>query len=252
MSPPNYVSSSGNLPSSSTARLDTTPDQTNQEEFNVFVWHTHMQSCRRYFLDQGQHDPQVQALAAFVNIKLPYQRGPMLMLDSMSSWSLNNTSQSPLINIPSAVADRYENAGEVSLVPYIRRIVATAFDTPEVLEGLFGSYWQAGVGQIHEMERRNYLFACKSSNWLAVKNDYDLDDGQAIPFLKALLDPTEDEIKAAEVAWSEWLAMQDWIIGPRAYYDQHRVFVGQRDINSERSQRLHSPSRSNSGENEIN
>ena len=72
-----------------------------------------------------------------------------------------------------------------------------------------------GVRPLHELERRNYLFAAKSSSWLDVKRAYDMAGGsgseaEAVPFLKPLRDVTEAEIAKAEGAWSEWLAMQDW------------------------------------------
>lgn len=103
----------------------------------------------------------------------------------------------------------------VSLIPYIRRLVAMAFDTPAVLHGFFGDDWQDGIGRLHEQERRNFLFASKSDTWLAVKSSYDMGDGQTIPFIKPLTNVDEREIVAAETTWSEWLAHQDWMLGPR-------------------------------------
>lgn len=103
-----------------------------------------------------------------------------------------------------------------TLVPYIRRLVATGLDTPAVLHGFFGDDWREGIGRIHETERRNYLFAAKSDNWLKVKTDYDMGEDQTIPFLRPLLNVSEEEIVSAETTWSEWLAMQDWMLGPRA------------------------------------
>lgn len=106
--------------------------------------------------------------------------------------------------------------GSVALVPYVRRLVATGFDTPAVLHAFFGDDWSEGVGTIHETERRNYLFAAKSDSWLRVKANYDMEDGQSVPFLRPLQRVTEVEIVSAESNWSEWLAMQDWMLGPRA------------------------------------
>ncbi|ROW06054.1 hypothetical protein VMCG_04711 [Cytospora schulzeri] len=74
----------------------------------------------------------------------------------------------------------------VTLTPYIRRLVATGFDVPSILHGFFGDDWAAGIGPLHEAERRNYLFAAKSDNWLKVKASYDMDAEQIIPFLKPL------------------------------------------------------------------
>jgi hypothetical protein len=104
----------------------------------------------------------------------------------------------------------------VTLNPYIRRLVATGFDFPAVLHGFFGDDWAAGLGHLHEVERRNYLFAAKSASWLDVKSHYDMGDEQSIPFLRPLQNVTEKEIVNAESSWSEWLAMQDWMVGPRS------------------------------------
>lgn len=119
----------------------------------------------------------------------------------------------------------------VTLVPYIRRLVATGFDFPGMLHGLFGDGWAEGVGPLHKIERRNYLFAAKSASWLDVKSQYDMSDGQGIPFLKPLQNVTELEIVEAEAHWSHWLEMQDWMLGPRALEAQRgpRVVVKTED-----------------------
>lgn len=156
----------------------------------------------RYFLNDAQHSGPVQAVAAFVNMKLPYQKREDRLGATFDQQPANsNPATDPHI---------------VLLVPYIRRLVVTAFDSPAVLHGFFGDDWFAGIGGIHEAERRNYLFAAKSDAWLSVKRSYDMDDGQAVPFLRPLRDVTVAEIEAAESGWSEWLAMQDWMLGPRA------------------------------------
>ena len=103
----------------------------------------------------------------------------------------------------------------VTVLPYIRRLVATGFDYPAVLHGFFGDDWPTGIGPLHEQERRNYLFAAKSDTWLTVKAAYDMGEEQSIPFLRPLQNVTEKEIVGAEASWSEWLAMQDWMLGPR-------------------------------------
>ena len=110
---------------------------------------------------------------------------------------------------------------QAALIPYIRRLIATGYDTPAVLHGFFGDDWAGGIGPFREIERRNYLFAAKSENWLKVKAAYDMGQDQMVPFLKPLQSVTEKEIVAAEVTWSEWLAMQDWMLGPRAPSDVH-------------------------------
>ncbi|KAI1438532.1 hypothetical protein GGR50DRAFT_365326 [Xylaria sp. CBS 124048] len=177
-------------------------------QFDVLSWYPKFQSCVRYFLDHAQHEGPVQATAAFINIQLPFQtlRNPI-----SSSRPAGSSSSIP----PSAAGMFAAPSQSVSLTPYIRRLVATGFDFPGVLHGFFGDDWVFGIGHLHEVERRNYLFAAKASNWLDVKSQYDMPDGQSVPFLRALQNATEHEIVAAEANWSHWLAMQDWMIGPR-------------------------------------
>lgn len=157
-----------------------------ESQFDIFEWYPSYQTCLNFFVSNAQHSNPVQAVAAFVNIKLPVQR-------------------------PAS-----EASAHVALVPYVRRLVATGFDSPTVLQAFFGDSWPDGIRPIHEAERRNYLFAAKSDTWLRVKANYDMEDGQSVPFLRPLLDAGEDEIVSAESNWSEWLAMQDWMLGPRA------------------------------------
>ena len=104
----------------------------------------------------------------------------------------------------------------MSLIPYLRRLVVTGLDFPGVLHGFFGDDWAAGVGPLHEQERRNYLFAAKSGGWASVKRDYDMLPLETVPFMRPLQGPVIAEIEAAEKSWSEWLAMEDWMVGPRA------------------------------------
>ncbi|KAL7949212.1 hypothetical protein V8C42DRAFT_241524 [Trichoderma barbatum] len=177
-----------------------------EAQFDLFDWYPNYQSCLSFFLERGQHANAVQAVAAIINIRLPFQQSPAFPrhpANSSSAPSLPPTNTS------------------VSLVPYVRRLVATGFDTIAILHGFFGDGWDAGIGAIHETERRNYLFAAKSETWLRVKASYDLEDGQSVPFLRPLQSVTEKEIQAAEASWSEWLAMQDWMLGPRAPPDGH-------------------------------
>jgi hypothetical protein len=89
-------------------------------------------------------------------------------------------------------------------------------DFPGVLHGYFGDDWAAGIGPMHEQERRNYLFAAKSGGWSGVKRDYDMGPLETVPFLRPLQNVVEDELVAAERSWSEWLALEDWMVGPRA------------------------------------
>ncbi|KAK7397670.1 hypothetical protein QQX98_012969 [Neonectria punicea] len=187
-----------------------------ESQFDIFDWYPQFQSCHRYFLDHAQYSGPVQTVGAFVNILLPFQKA------SLSSPTPPGPGLSAASGVSSASA-RATGPGsvgtQVSLIPYIRRLVVTGFDSPAVLHGFFGDDWLQGIGPVHETERRNYLFAAKSDSWLGVKAHYDMADGQTVPFLRPLQSVTEEEIQGAESNWSEWLAMQDWMLGPRAPHD---------------------------------
>lgn len=213
-------------------------------QFDIFEWHGQFQSCVRYFLDHAQHTGPVQAVAAFLNIQLPYQQSPPISSSVKSGTppanysfrpmqpsgfpgmagpgpaSMGSSSKTPASFLGGeAQQQQQQQQVSVTLTPYIRRLVATGFDIPGVLHGFFGDDWVEGVGPLHEAERRNYLFAAKSDNWAKVKASYDMDGNQMVPFLKPLQNVTEKEIVGAEASWSEWLAMQDWMLGPRAPVD---------------------------------
>ncbi|KAL2114101.1 hypothetical protein VUR80DRAFT_782 [Thermomyces stellatus] len=196
------------------------PEGIPDAQFDVIDWYPKFQSCVRYLLDHGQYNGAVQAIAAFINIQLPFQsQHPVLSSNSLVNTSLATANPAPPSHLlsGSTVPGRHPIMdASVTLVPYVRRLVATGFDFPSVLHGFFGRDWLEGVGPLHDIERRNYLFAAKSDNWLKVKASYDMGDGQFVPFLKPLQKITEEEIEAAEATWSEWLAMQDWMLGPRA------------------------------------
>ncbi|CAL5873935.1 uncharacterized protein PFLUO_LOCUS8220 [Penicillium psychrofluorescens] len=182
-----------------------------EDSFDIFEWYPRYQSCQRYFLDHAQHSVPVQALSAFLNIRLPFQRQPNPVFNSSSpSPASSSGGQTPAAGTPPP------GAPSVSLIPYIRRLVATGMDFPGVLHGFFGDDWSSGIGPLHEQERRNYLFAAKSGGWASVKKDYDIPPLETIPFLRPLQGPLDAEIEAAERSWSEWLAMEDWMVGPRA------------------------------------
>lgn len=180
-------------------------------QFDIFEWYPKYQSCQRYFLDHAQQSPQVQAVAAFVNIHLPNQR-PANSVPSAPPRS-GPPQTSPFGNQP---APQAPPSSSVSLIPYLRRLVVTGLDFPGVLHGFFGDDWATGVGPLHEQERRNYLFAAKSGGWASVKRDYDMLPLEMVPFMRPLQGPIIAEIEAAEKSWSEWLAMEDWMVGPRA------------------------------------
>ncbi|EED23690.1 conserved hypothetical protein [Talaromyces stipitatus ATCC 10500] len=180
--------------------------------FDIFEWYPRYQSCQRYFVDYAQHSVPVQALSAFLNIQLPFQK---------QSFPVFNSSTPAAGSVPSSANQTMTGslassaASSISLIPYIRRLVATGMDFPGVLHGFFGDDWTAGVGPLHEHERRNYLFAAKSGGWAAVKKDYDMGPAETVPFLRPLQGPIDSELEAAERSWSEWLAMEDWMVGPR-------------------------------------
>jgi hypothetical protein len=200
----------------------------NQEaKFDIINWYPQYQSCVQYFVEVSQHSYACQALAAFVNIRLPYQRaagGGSAIPNPAAQFrpAFPSGSASPATTFPppppgsSHSAPQQQQYAWVSLHPYIRRLVATGFDVPAILHGWFGDYWKGGIGPLHEQERRNYLFAAKSGGWAAVKRDYDDVSDEAIPYLKPLGRVDDEEIEAAEGSWSKWLAMEDWMLGSRA------------------------------------
>ncbi|OAX77113.1 hypothetical protein ACJ72_08592, partial [Emergomyces africanus] len=192
------------------AGLSKASHRADDPQFDIFEWYPHYQTCQRYFLDHAQYSIPVQALSSFLNIHLPFQRQPNPVFNS-------STNVPPLDSqLPSPSPNETCGPPAVSLVPYIRRLVATGMDFPGVLHGFFGDDWVAGVGHLHEQERRNYLFAAKSGGWASVKQDYDMAPLETIPFLRPLQGSADAEIEAAEKRWSEWLAMEDWMVGPRA------------------------------------
>ncbi|KAK4250228.1 hypothetical protein C7999DRAFT_38741 [Corynascus novoguineensis] len=270
------------------------------DQFDIFDWYPYFQSCVRYFLEHAQYDGPIQALAAFINIQLPFQRAQNALLRAPPTSGVPGGPGGAGIQPPgfggrlspaagggAAAAPGYPpqprhhyphprhhhhphhhhhhpypSYQHVSLHPYIRRLVATGFDQPAVLHGFFGDDWELGVRPLHEQERRNYLFAAKSGSWLEVKRAYDMPSSsggceggpvffsssssampppsspaaagsssppsssslavaagpadETVPFLRPLRNVTEAEIVAAEAGWSEWLAMQDWMLGPRS------------------------------------
>ncbi|KAK2748759.1 hypothetical protein FQN57_000340 [Myotisia sp. PD_48] len=200
------MSLDSNLPFDSAARagLSEAAQHPQDTNFDIFEWYPRYQSCQRYFLDHAQHSMPVQALASFLNIHLPFQRHPNPVWSSSAESGIPEGSR-PLTSGPPGV----------SLIPYVRRLVATGMDFPGVLHGFFGDDWAVGVGSLHEQERHNFFFAAKSGGWASVKRDYDILPLETVPFLRPLQGPAGAEIEAAEKSWSEWLAMEDWMIGPR-------------------------------------
>ncbi|PGH22910.1 hypothetical protein AJ80_02959 [Polytolypa hystricis UAMH7299] len=197
--------------SATMAGLSDAPHRADDTHFDIFDWYPRYQSCQRYFLDHAQHSVPVQALSSFLNIHLPFQRQPNPVFNSSTNASAMRSQGGvsdppPPPNMPPSV----------SLIPYLRRLVATGMDFPGVLHGFFGDDWVAGIGPLHEQERRNFFFSAKSGGWAGVKKDYDILPLETVPFLRPLQGPVDSEIEIAEKSWSEWLAMEDWMIGPRA------------------------------------
>lgn len=202
------------------------PPITTAPEFDILDWHPAYQSCQRYFLDHAQHEPGTQALCALINIRLPHQWriNPIYTSNPASQVPGSNGQQSSssTFNLNSwPPSNRNGSQSQtppvfVSLIPYVRRLVITGFDKPGVLHGLFGDLWQAGISPLQECERRNYLFAAKHGGWRSCKKQYDLNEEETVPFLKPLQSVKQEELEAADKSWSSWLAMEDWMIGPRA------------------------------------
>ncbi|KAF1814490.1 hypothetical protein P152DRAFT_465329 [Eremomyces bilateralis CBS 781.70] len=191
--------------------------------FEIFEWYPAYQSCLKFFLNNAQHEYHVQAVAAFVNICLPFQWAPDPVVNysaaSPTAQTASGTSQPPHANPwtqQSAPFQPGRSSHFVSLIPYIKRLVVTAFDQDAILHGFFGDDWRKGIGPLHESERRNYMFAAKSVGWARVKQHYDMSPRESLPFIKPLQNVELTEIEAAERSWSGWLAFEDWMIGERA------------------------------------
>ncbi|KAL4740359.1 hypothetical protein BDV11DRAFT_100600 [Aspergillus similis] len=191
--------------------LSELPQNANGENFDILEWYPHYQNCQRYFLDHAQHSSPVQAVSAYVNILLPFQRQPHPVFNATAGPPSSRDAELTL-GSPSTS----NTPPPVSLLPYIRRLVATGMDYPGMLHGFFGDDWQSGIGPLHETERCNYLLAARSGGWAVVKSGYDISPHETIPFLRPLQGPLEEEFVTAYRSWSEWLLLRDWEIGPRA------------------------------------
>lgn len=212
------------------------PPLTNDPSFDILEWHPAYQSCQRFFLDHAQHEQATQALCALINIRLPFQYRHSAITSSDSSQSAHDrpSSSQPSysfnfprpgsVNLPSPGRSR-ENGSHpthiyASLVPYIRRLIVTGFDKAPILHGFFGDDYIRGIMPHLDCERRNYLFAAKHGGWRTCKKQYDVGSGtgedETVPFMKPLDEAKIEELTAAEKAWSGWLEMEDWMLGPRA------------------------------------
>ncbi|KAM0715380.1 hypothetical protein Q7P37_008878 [Cladosporium fusiforme] len=234
------------------------PTLTSDPNFDIIDWHPAYQSCQRYFLDHAQHEPGTQALCALINIRLPFQ----WLATPIHSSTPPNTTPSPAhsnsqfnfphysrsgpngINSPShSTASNSQHTQQpptfVSLIPYIRRLIITGFDKPPILHGFFGDDYARGISPHLDCERRNYLFAAKHGGWRTCKKHYDAGSGggadECTPFMKPLDEAKVEEITAAEKAWSQWMAMEDWMVGPRAPEDGENAFQGSSQGSTARS-----------------
>jgi len=209
--------------------------------FDILDWYPAYESCQRFFLNHAQHEPATQAVCALVNIRLPYQ----WLSHPVTTWAAHSPAasslQSPRHGVPafasssssayypshdplnpsrSSTARPSTSRNFVSPVPYIRRLVVTGFDKPAILHGFFGDDFRRGVMPHVECERRNYLFMAKHGGWRSCKRQYDVGSGyggdETVPFMKPLDEVDAGELAAADRAWSNWLAMEDWMLGPRA------------------------------------
>ena len=193
--------------------------------FDIVSWYPAHQSCVRYFINHAQHGGLVQSVAAFINIRLPFQWTSNPITSVPINHAAGNTTPSSNY-FPSAqygMPQRSPTAHGpshalpfISLIPYIRRLIVTGFDTDPIMHGFFGSDWQKGISPLQEIERRNYMFVTKSVGWAKVKDQYDMLPDETVPFMRPLQRVTLPEIEKSEKAWSDWLAMEDWMVGPRA------------------------------------
>ncbi|KXL48931.1 hypothetical protein M433DRAFT_149041 [Acidomyces richmondensis BFW] len=227
--PPPYLDGSNDSPE----RM--APPMAHDPDFDILEWFPAYQSCQRYFLDHAQYEPATQALCALINIRLPFQWLPHPVTASQaalatqpaptgSNFAFNAFPRLGGSNMSSPNRSR-QGVNQtppvfVSLIPYIRRLVVTAFDKLPILHGFFGDDYIRGILPHLECERRNYLFAAKHGGWRTCKKQYDQGSGgggdESVPFMKPLDEAKMEELTAAEKAWSSWLAMEDWMVGPRA------------------------------------
>jgi hypothetical protein len=219
---PTFNARGGSFAGNASTSSGGSPGQSNASvpQFDIFEWHPAYQSCQRFFLDHAQHDNGVQAVAALINICLPFQwttnplhssSGPLPHSSGPAAYNQPWPRQGPVLNSRGQPSPAW-----VSLVPFIRRLVITGMDKEGIMHGFFGDDWKKGVGPVHECERRNYLFTAKSVGWAKVKCQYDMSPHESVPFLKPLQDVQLAEIEGAEKTWSQWLAMEDWMLGARA------------------------------------
>jgi len=209
-------------------------------DFDILEWHPKYLSCQRYFLDYAQHEPATQAVCALLNIRLPFQWLANPITSSQSQSQSSQAGSNFNFNAFARASNQGYNSPQrngaereanfASPIPYIRRLVVTGFDRAAILHGFFGDDYVKGIMPHVECERRNYLFAAKAGGWRSCKKQYDLGSGggadETLPFMKPLEEAKMEELTAAEKAWSSWLAMEDWMVGPRAPEDEDNLATG--------------------------
>lgn len=162
---------------------------------HLLDWCPHSyRSCKIYFLHTGQYSASVRGLCELINIQLPYQKATFIQ--RFLGWII-------------------EGSQTISLIPYLDRLICTGQDTDATLAEFFGDGWSRGISVLHKEQRQTYLKTAKSTDYASVKSVYDIGSQETVPHMVPLREATEEEIQTAERGWSEWLAMQDWEIGPR-------------------------------------
>jgi hypothetical protein len=147
--------------SSSSGESGNAQNASGAPQFDIFEWHPAYQSCQRYFLDHAQHDNGVQAVAALINICLPFQwttnpimnsTGPLPHSTGPGAYNMQWPRSGPVTNSRGQPVPTW-----VSLVPYIRRLVITGMDREGVMHGFFGDDWRKGVGPVHECRQERWM-----------------------------------------------------------------------------------------------
>ncbi|KAK8106710.1 hypothetical protein PG999_010069 [Apiospora kogelbergensis] len=96
--------------------------EANGNQFDLLEWYPHFQSCVKYFLEHAQHSPPIQAVAAFSNIQLPFQKAQHLLLTSRTGGS-PSTMPSPTSRatgkLPMHMQSPNQTPAVLTLNPYI-------------------------------------------------------------------------------------------------------------------------------------
>ena len=104
--------------------------ETGDRPFDVLDWTPQYLPCQHYFIHHAQLSGPVQAIAAYVTIHLPFQRPP---------YPVKSSSRLSPAHVPGrSHPTLFHTSSPVSLIPYLRRLVVTGMDSPDVLHGFFG------------------------------------------------------------------------------------------------------------------